>query len=117
MTDNQKKALLGFIGLLLFILILVAVNGCATEAVAEPPFGTTDAHIFTYTHTGCPVDLLVWVWPSGTLIFSEIDLDSSITIPISEDFITWRLRVDNGEPLGFTVDGYGDCTLTQPGCF
>ena len=108
---------------LLCLALMVVVNGCGTEdAIANPlstaPLSASSTE-FVYTHTGCPVDLLVWDWVGGIAQPPQafLNLSESLRLNLTGERVTWRLRVDNGEPLGFTVDGEGDCTLTQPGCF
>lgn len=111
-----------FVAVFCAVLVVLSMSGCGTdEAVAAPPLSTTSAvqTEFVYTHTGCPVDLLVWEWVEGIAQPPQtfLNLAESLRLNLTGERVTWRLRVDNGEPLGFTVDGEGNCTLTQPGCF
>ena len=103
------------------ITALLLVTGCKVADTISPPLEAAEAQTveFIYTHTGCPVDLLVWSWVEGVAEPPRtfLNLAESLRLSLPGERVTWRLRVDNAEPLGFTVDGEGDCTLTQPGCF
>ena len=123
--QTKQQAGLIFMAVFCAVLVMLVISGCGVdEAVAAPESlrantPTQVQTLFTYSHTGCPVDLLVWEWIDGIAEPPRafLNLAESLRLSLVGERVTWRLRVNNDEPLGFTVDGSGDCTLTQPGCF
>ena len=125
MKDKLYQGVILFLVVFVATVFVLALNGCGTEEAVAAPLSqrantpTQVQGVFTYTHTGCPVDLLVWEWVDGIAQPPRafLNLAESLRLSLDGERVTWRLRVDNESPLGFTVDGSGDCTLTQPGCF
>ncbi len=119
--QTRIQASLMFLVVFVVALLMFAMSGCGTEEAVAAPMQAAEAQAieFIYTHTGCPVDLLVWSWVDGIAEppLTFVNMAESLRLNLVGSRVTWRLRVDNDQPLGFTVDGEGNCTLTQPGCF